>query len=153
MKKYIPYAVLLIGAAWLASTLFPPKPTTKFDVTAFGKLPVLANGRIKPMDTIARSSLLQLQGRQNLQTPNGETITPIEWLLDVCFNATKANDYHSFEIVHPEVLTLFNLQPEDGDGKKRFSFNQLSGRIDELVRQSDLAQPIEAQNRSAFQSA
>lgn len=153
MKKTIPYAVFLIGAAWLSSTLFPHKPTTEFDVTAFGKLPVLANGRIKPMDTIARSSLLQIQGRQHVHIADDTTLTPIEWLLDVYFNSNKSNDYQNFEIVHPDVLTLFNLKPEDGGGKKRYSYNQLSGRIPELIRQYELAQPIEAQNRNPFQNA
>ena len=37
----------------------PPKVKEGFDYHAFGKLPVLLGGRIKPMDTVARTSLLQ----------------------------------------------------------------------------------------------
>ena len=38
----------------------------------FGRLPVLANGRIKPMDTVARTSLLlQLAGKQKIR-PDGQ---------------------------------------------------------------------------------
>ena len=37
-----------------------------FDHYAFGKLPVLLGGRIKPMDTVARNSLLQIAGQQKI---------------------------------------------------------------------------------------
>lgn len=153
MKKFIPLIVLLLGAGWLVSTLFPAKPDSAFDVAGFGRLPVLANGRIKPIDTVARSSILQLQGRQSVTRPDGTTVSPIEWLLEVCFEADQADKWRTFEIVNPDVLDLFHLQPEDGDGKKRFSFSQLEKGLPELLRQSQLAQSVEAQRRSAFQRA
>lgn len=151
MKKFIPLIVLLLGATWLASTLVPRKPATEFDVTGFGKLPVLVNGRVKPMDTVARSSLLQLQGRQRVTTPDKSKTIPIEWLLDVFYNSAKTDDYRTLEIVHPDVLSLFDLKPQDGDKNKRFSYNQLLEGIPELMRQSELAQQIETQLRTPFQ--
>ena len=44
----------------------PPKVKEGFDYLAFGKLPVLLGGRIKPMDTVARTSLLQIAGQQRI---------------------------------------------------------------------------------------
>jgi ABC-type transport system involved in cytochrome c biogenesis permease subunit len=153
MKRYLPLLVLLLGAVWLASTLREQAPKSEFDVNGFGRLPVLVNGRVKPMDTVARSSLLQLQGRQRVTTATGEKLSPTEWLLDVYFRAAQAATYRTFEIVHPDLLTLFNLTTEDGDGKKRFSHSQLEKHIPELERQSRLAQAIEAPARSPFQRA
>ena len=46
--------------------LMPPKVKEGFDYHAFGKLPVLLGGRIKPMDTVARTSLLQIAGQQRI---------------------------------------------------------------------------------------
>ena len=37
----------------------------------FGRLPVLLNGRIKPLDTVARNSLLIIHGKQTLQRRTG----------------------------------------------------------------------------------
>jgi len=105
------------------------------------------------MDTVARTSLLQLQGRQRVATPEGETLAPIEWLLEVQFRPEKADALRTFEIVHPDLLTLFNLTMADGDGKKRFSYLQLEKQIPELERQSRLAQPLDPQARSPFQRA
>ena len=46
---------------------FPPKAAEgAFDHHAFGKLPVLLGGRIKPMDSVARNSLLQIAGQQKI---------------------------------------------------------------------------------------
>jgi len=54
-------------------------------VTAFGRLPVLSEGRMKPLDSVARSTLLVIQGRQRVMTPDDRELTPDEWLLDVLF--------------------------------------------------------------------
>ena len=57
MKRWLPLLVLILTAAWLLASLRPPKNKSEFDLVAFGKLPVLVNGRIKPLDTVARTSL------------------------------------------------------------------------------------------------
>ncbi|MBE35870.1 MAG: cytochrome C biogenesis protein [Opitutaceae bacterium] len=151
MKKFIPLIVLLFGAIWLAKTLVPRDPPTEFDVNGFGKLPILVNGRVKPLDTVARTALLQFQGRQRVTTPDESKVSPIEWLITVFFDSTKSDTYRTFEIVHPDVLSIFDLKTQDGDKKKRFSFNQLQAGLPELMRQSELAQPVEAQKRTPFQ--
>lgn len=153
MKRFIPYLVLVLGALWVVSTLAPRKSASQFNLDGFGRLPVLANGRIKPLDTVARSALLQLQGRQRVTVAGGNTIQPIEWLATLGFDSAKADALQTFEIIHPEVLALFKLQPQDGDKNKRFSFNQLKPGIAELMRQSQLAQQLESAQRSAFQRA
>ena len=153
MKKYLPLLVALGALAFVAMTLLPAKNPGAFDVDGFGRLPVLANGRIKPFDTIARSSLLQFQGRQSVTRPDGHTLTPVEWLLDVTFHADLADNYQTFEINHPDLLALFGLRTDDGAGGKRFSFNQIAPKVDELERQARLADPVESAARTPFQRA
>ena len=153
MKKYFPLIILALGLAFLGAKLFPRPAKSDFDLAGFSRLPVLLNGRLKPLDTVARSSLLLFQGRQSVTTPAGLTISPTEWLLDVFFNSDLADSYRTFEIVHPDVLALFALTTEDGDGKKRFAFAQLSPKFRELDRQYQLAQPVPAQTRTTFQRA
>jgi len=153
MKKLIPFIVLGLGLVYLAFALFPAKPPGPFDLEAFGRLPVLLDGRLKPLDTVARTSLLLLQGRQAVLTPDGRTLTPDEWLLDVLFHPDRADHYQDLEIVHPDVLALFGLGTEDGAGGKRFSYAQLQPKFDELEKQSDLAIKTEDNDRNAFQRA
>ncbi len=159
MKKFLPWIVLLVALAGVAATLVPPHNSSDFDVIGFGRLPVLVNGRIKPLDTVARTSLLQLQSRQRVVLPvvakdaEPPELTPDEWLLDVFFRGDTADTYQTFEIVHPDVLTLFNLTPDAGLDNKRFSYNQLDKGLTELERQASLAEPVDAQIRTPFQKA
>jgi ABC-type transport system involved in cytochrome c biogenesis permease subunit len=153
MKKYLSLLALLLAVGYVAGSLRTPKNPSAFDVVGFSKLPVLVNGRIKPIDTVARSSLLQLQGRQTVTTPDERSLLPIEWLLDVVFRPELADTYQTFEIVDPDVLALIDLKAEDGAGEKRFSLRQIQPKISEVQRQMQLAQPVDPQARSRFQRA
>jgi len=151
--RVFPLTILVLTALAVLVSLFPPRPKGEYDFTAFGRLPTLVNGRIKPLDTVARTSLLVLQGRQRVSAPDGRPVDPDEWLLDMLYRPETANQYQVFEIVHPDVLTLFNLTPDDGAGKKRFSFQQLVKGLAELDRQAKLSDPVESALRTAFQRA
>lgn len=172
MKRFLPLLVLLLGAAYLLSTLRPEKNPTDFDLAGFGRVPVLVNGRIKPLDTVARTSLLTLQGRQRVSSPDTGTSvhSPAEWLATVFFNPAKADDLPTIKIESPEVLTLLGLEDKDvridydspvkkafavlgflPSTRTRFSYNQLKPKLPELDRQGRLAEPVETQLRTPFQ--
>jgi ABC-type transport system involved in cytochrome c biogenesis permease subunit len=175
MKKLLPLLALLLGLAFVGRTLLPPKNATAFDVTGFGRLPILANGRIKPLDTIARSSLLQLQGRQRVSTPEVSeplVASPTEWLLEVAFRPEKADTFPTFAIDNPELLSLFGRNADSlkinypGGVKsvlaivgflpsthRRFSFNDLRPHFRALDEQARLASPVESAVRTPFQRA
>jgi ABC-type transport system involved in cytochrome c biogenesis permease subunit len=153
MKKYLPLAGTMLAVAAIAFTLRLPRNPETYDVVGFGHLPALVNGRIKPLDTVARTSLLMIQGRQRVSTPEGGMLIPDEWLLDVFYRPERADTYQTFEIVHPDLLSLLNLQTADGAGGKRFSIRQIFPRIAELDRQAKLADSTETAVRAPFQRA
>ncbi len=154
MKPSLFPALVALGAVVaVALTLQAPRNPGDYDVVAFSRLPTLVNGRLKPLDTVARTTLLLTQGRQRVTTPGGTTLTPGEWLLDVLYRPKVADTYPTFEIVHPEVLALFNLATTDGAGGKRFSAQQLAGHLGELERQAKLADGTESALRTPFQRA
>ena len=152
MKKSLFPALVALGAlVAVALTLRAPRNPGDYDVVAFSRLPTLVNGRLKPLDTVARTTLLLTQGRQRVTTPTGGSLTPGAWLLDVLYRPKVADTYQTFEIVHPEVLALFNLATTDGAGGKRFSAQQLAGHLGELERQAKLADGTESALRTPFQ--
>ena len=153
MKRFLPLTVLILAVLGIGATLLAPRNPGEYDLNAFSKLPTLVNGRIKPLDTVARTTLLMLQGRQRVTTPNGRTLTPTEWLLDVLYRPDVANGYQTFEIVNPDVLAMLNLTAETGAGNKRFSFDQIVPSVAELERQSKLADAVESAVRTPFQKA
>ena len=151
-KRLIPLLVLLLGALYLASPLLRPTKSA-FDLDEFGRIPVVANGRTKPLDSVARNTLLLLQGRQSLVTPDGTKLAPTQWLLDVFFRPDLADTYQHFEIVNPGILDVFGLSIEEGAGKKRFSYRQLTPKLEELDRQAGLAAGVESVVRTPYQRA
>lgn len=153
MKSYFAPIAVALTLITLAVTLRAPRNAGDFDLVAFGRLPTLVNGRVKPLDTVARTSLLVMQGRQRVRTFEGRALQPSEWLLDVLFRPELANGYPTFEIVHPDVLALFDLTPAQGAGGKRFSAAQLAKGIAELDRQARLADAVDTAARTTFQSA
>jgi ABC-type transport system involved in cytochrome c biogenesis permease subunit len=153
MKKYFPLAATILALGAIALTLLPPRNPEAYDVVTFGHLPALVNGRVKPLDTVARTSLLMIQGRQRVSTPDGGTLMPSEWLLDVFYRPERADAYQTFEIVHPDLLSVLNLTASDGAGGKRFSMRQIFPRIGELDRQAKLADSTESAVRTPFQRA
>ncbi len=152
-KNWVSLSILAVAVLAVTASLFPSRPKSEYDLTGFSRLPTLVNGRIKPLDTVARTTLLMLQGRQRVAAPNGREISPGEWLLDVLYRPEVANGYQTFEIVNPDVLALLNLTPDDGAGKKRYSFHQLVPGLGELERQAKLAEEVESALRTPFQQA
>lgn len=175
MKRFLPLVALIGAVAFVAMKLLPPHNSSDYDLVGFGRLPVLANGRIKPLDTVARSSLLQLQGRQRVSTPEREApfvANPTEWLLDVFYRPEVADTYPTFTVDHPELLTLIGRSEEslkinyDSTAKKvlalvgfipgsyrRFSFNDIKPHIPAIEDQAKLAEQVEAGARTSFQRA
>ena len=72
VAKFLPLAVPLLAAGFLAYAALPPKPETKeIDLYAFGKLPVVMGGRVQPVDTLARNSLRLLSYRETYLDKSG----------------------------------------------------------------------------------
>jgi ABC-type transport system involved in cytochrome c biogenesis permease subunit len=121
----------------------------RFHLAEFGRLPVLLNGRIKPLDTVARNSLLIIQGHQNLHLDDGTTLSPIDWLTELLFNAGQADQRKIFVMWNPETLAALGW--DGADVGKYFSFGQLFPHIQDIEQQAQLAQKVDAQLRSPFQ--
>ena len=59
MKKFVPVIVVVVMALWALMGLvrIPKVATEKPDIYGFGKLPVLLDGRIQPIDSTARNAM------------------------------------------------------------------------------------------------
>ena len=150
MKKWIPLILVVVMAVWALSGLRQP-PETGFDVRAFGKLPVLMNGRFQPFDSVARNSLLQIRTKQTVPAEaNGrtETLSAMDWLLEVMMKPESADDRKVFRIDNNEVTELLKVP----DGQKYYSFNQLRPQADEIEKQATRIEPIDASKRTVFES-
>ena len=157
MNRFVPWIILIVVAGWIGASWVPPK-TAKVraglafdvDLAKFGKLPVQVGGRIKPLDTAARNSLLIIHGKQELRLENGRNLSAIEWLADALFSAPVADQYPVFLVQNDEVLGLFGWEQSQ---RKYFSFAEFAPFLSQIEEQGDQADKLEAVQRSAFQTA
>ncbi len=147
MKKWLPWIIVALFAAWVVGTLFEPSDKD-FSYVLFGRIPVVANGRVQPLDSLARNTLLQLREKQsaNLEPwkSNPRMMSATEWLLNVMTKPDEADRWPEFRIDNPDLKSLLGLPAEPDvsramDGK-HFSWAQIQPKLDELTKEAERAQ-------------
>ena len=131
MKKIIYLIVYGIATLVIMGGLRSSKVDSDFDLAAFAELPVQVGGRIKPLDSVARNTLLILSGRQKVVTDEGLTLSPIQWFIDLTMRPEVADTYPIFKIEFPDDLGLVGLAEQ---GQRYYSFNELLPFSEELRR-------------------
>lgn len=165
MKRWFPLAFTIFLALWVAGSVRVPKDKPgKFAVNEFGRLPIVGNGRVQPLDTFARNSLLQLREKQkaNLEPwkswwQGPKTLTASEWLMDMTMKQAAADTYPVFRIDHPDLKGLLALPMEADETKqtdgKHFSWLQIQPKLKELQEQGMRAGSKDQAQRNSFERA
>ncbi|MGB0184686.1 MAG: cytochrome C assembly protein, partial [Opitutales bacterium] len=147
MKKIIYSLAALLVLLVLGRYLRPAAQDSGYDLAGFAELPVQVGGRIKPLDSVARNTLLVLAARQKVETLDGQTLSPIEWFLDLTMRPERADTHPVFKIEFPDDLGLEGLaQP----GKRHYSFNDLRPHFETINQQFREIDP-EPKKRDAYQ--
>ena len=146
-RSIILWLVVFAAVAYILAPLLSRDERNGFAMGKFGRLPVLLNGRIKPLDTVARNSLLIIHGKQTLQTDDG-TLTAMDWLAEVLMKPGTAEERKLFVIRNPETLAALGWGADAG---KYFTFHELFPHLDNVEQQAGLAMKVEAPERSPFQ--
>jgi ABC-type transport system involved in cytochrome c biogenesis permease subunit len=149
LSKLFPWLVGVCALACVFLAMLPSGKARGFNVEAFGSLPVLDGGRVKPIDSLARNSLLMIRNQQSFRF-EGRTISADEWILDLMFRPTVADQQPVFRIDDPDVLGLIGVKQSSN---AYYSFQALGPHLEEVQKQAQAAQSIEPQKRTRFQSA
>jgi len=153
MKKWLPWIFVAVFAAWFLSNLLPSRPVNGFDIGGYGKLPVLLEGRIQPLDSMARNALLSMRGKSTLRT-GSNTLSATEWLLETASIPELADQRKIFRVSHPDLEGLMGAQKP---GLEYYSYNDLTNQLPHLEEQaqallkSEEEQGGNSRNRSAYQ--
>ena len=105
---------------------------------------VLENGRLKPLDSVARNTLRQISGKDSF-----EGKPAAEWLARVLFCPEESFRDEIFRIRDPEVLSALGITREN---RKRYSFAQLSPGLDGLQGLARKAADLGDKERSALEN-
>jgi len=61
-RLWVAWFLIVLFAGEVLSAIFVKRKDKSFAVSEFAKLPLVFNGRVQPMDSLARNSLLQIRG-------------------------------------------------------------------------------------------
>ncbi|MDB5342285.1 MAG: cytochrome c assembly protein [Schlesneria sp.] len=125
-----------MAIAYIAVVAMPPKKKElDYDLYRFGQIPVVQDGRVKPIDTAAYSALLTISGRSKVEVGEGKDqikIPATRWLLDVIGETKAADDYHVFRIENLEVQDIIGVKKREG---MRYSRNEIGEKESEFRKQ------------------
>lgn len=108
-----------------------------FRLDRFGQIPVSFNGRVQPLDSLARNTARQLGNRETVVDKDGKKQPAIAWLADTVFQKPGFDQYRVLRIEDPTVRNALDLK-EDHD-RFLYSLKELDGaqqKIAELVKES-----------------
>ena len=122
----------------------PIVPKEVSSLESFKGIPILHNGRIKPLDTYARSVLLQLSGKSSY-----EKMPAIHWLARVVFAPVVTQDDKIFLINNPDIAHALRIEEEK---YRRYSFNQLKPSLSRLKDLAAAADKIDEKKRDVVEN-
>jgi ABC-type transport system involved in cytochrome c biogenesis permease subunit len=181
-RVWVSWSIVLLFAVELGLALFLKRADKTFAVSEFATLPLTFNGRVQPMDSLARNSLMQIRGITQVPLEgNGadgkwgaweelsgdlkerawyqfdkhpKKLKPTPWLMEVMFDAAKADSRYIFVINHPDVRGLLEL---DGGVEKSglhfFRFKDLRPKLDKLQPEIARAGNLKAEQRTPYDRA
>ncbi|MEM0966704.1 MAG: cytochrome c biogenesis protein CcsA [Verrucomicrobiota bacterium] len=155
LLKWTPRAVFLLGIVYVAAGWFPRPLSPTYDYEGFGNLPVQVGGRIKPLDSVARNSLLILSEKQKAEIPRAaldgsdEKVPAIIWLAEMATRPEVADTTRVFRLLHPQLRNSLGIPDNAG---KVFSYNDLQPHLGEISRLFEQINP-ETRQRDSFEKA
>ncbi|TVR52018.1 MAG: hypothetical protein EA425_05815 [Puniceicoccaceae bacterium] len=145
------WAALGLAGIWLCSGFLMTRPTAdRPDLDGFGALPVLADGRLKSLNAMARGYLRALSGKTTVTAPDGSRLDARAWLLTLSARPDYADTIPVFTIFHPEVMALLGHDPA---GRLTLAFNAIRPHGADIQHHAGHAREINRANRSSFEDA
>jgi len=140
----LPAAIVFLGALMLLGAMRSKRDLAgEMQVREFGHIPVVHAGRIKPLDTLARTSLMIISGRGEEYTDlDGQKQPAIRWLLEVMSSGDRkkgdpdrSRQLKVFRIENDQVLGLLHMTPRGG---LRYSIDEIMyGTADQRPKEED----------------
>ncbi len=106
--------VILFILLTLSYLGIPNLAQARMDTEMLAQIPILHEGRIKPIDSFARS---------NLKALSGKDVNAMAWLTQLLFDPARAEQTPVIKITNPEVLQLLHL---DRRKDKLYAYNEVS---------------------------
>ncbi len=161
LLKYLPWVCLAVFVLEIVMVM-KPKADGVLRTAEFGRLPALLNGRVQPLDSVARNSLLQIRSTGDLPLEllpswqfwrHPKKLRSTEWLLEVSFKPELADTRHIFLIHHPDLISELKLGESgiEKSGLRYYTYNEVQPLVPEIFAQAKTASDIESAQQTPYQ--
>jgi len=152
----VPVMVAALCAGWVLSRSWPrASDPAEFDLVEFGKLPVVYEGRVKPVDTLARNALRKVSDYETYRNQAGERRPAVEWFLDAVARPAESEQHRVFRVYNLDVLQVLGLKPRRGFHYSladiRGAGGQARAQLKQFDEQVSQARGLEAEDLTFFQ--
>jgi len=145
----IPGLIVALAAFGVARQCRSPIPKTgEFDLYRFGQLPVVADGRSKPIDTLSRHTLLAISGKSTWKDANEVRQPAVKWFLDMMATPRAGAEHEIIRIENLEVQELLGLERREGF---RYGLSEVFERFTKFMDEAERASKVPADQQSAYQ--
>jgi ABC-type transport system involved in cytochrome c biogenesis permease subunit len=165
VPRFFPLVAVLVFGGWaLSKARTPSADPGEMDLYAAGELPVMYQGRAKPLDTLARQTMCVMSNRQTSRLPVPEDeITlamnlfgdgasrpqpAIEWLFDVISDPGAHGQHRIIRIDNTDVLNTLGLEPRKWF---RYSIAEIMPKYRDFRAQVLKAGKVAEENRSTYE--
>jgi hypothetical protein len=163
MKRSLPWVVITIFVVYVAGAIVRPIPSAGgFDAEGFGRLPILVNGRVQPVDSAARLALLQIRGTVTVPEHGGSawqwwkpaaTLSATEWVLETLTKPSAADSRRIFRINEAAIRAVAVKAPATGRAATYYSLTDLQPRVKEIGDQVARAFKVKPADRTSTDRA
>ena len=167
-QKYLPHIAVALTLAYFGFNMLPQTGAAgDFDYRGFGMIPVISEGRTKPLDSVARHTLMVITHRQSYYDYDASKRYPAtKWLLDVqttpmpadnemkeLFPKGTANEpawrHKVFRIENDQLIKFLQLTPRDG---LRYSLREIinAGKVEEYFKEVHRVKKMDPKQHTLF---
>lgn len=157
LSTYVPWVAAGLAGLCIVFAAVPRGDRDgEMNLQEFGRLPVVDRGRVKPFDTMARTTLMTISGRQTYADRNGDRQPAIKWALEVMTSnprlfsdrASDAQELKVFRIENLDVLQLLDLK--ERPGSFRYAVSEFADKLGPLTQHAERASRKDAKKHSLF---
>jgi len=150
LRKITAWLIPALCLLFIASAVFKAtRPSAGLDFKNFGILPVVSNGRVQPLDSLARNALLSIHGKQSFPGDDAPA-TPAAWLAELSFKPALADTRKIFLIHHDDLLGLTKLTRSE---EKSYSYAQLVPAFPALQKEARRISAADSKTWSPYEKA
>jgi ABC-type transport system involved in cytochrome c biogenesis permease subunit len=139
IQRLVPWAAAAFAIIYFVAQTRSPKPDSPIAFDEFGKLPVVYQGRLKPLDTLARNNLMIISNRQTFVATMDSHALKRNWAaisreLQKRWRVLKKDELRDFKGNVEDLVLLIQDRTGDDDAKVATYVYELTSEKQPAIR-------------------